>query len=285
MGAGDGWIGVDPVQPGLAYVRIAGQARELRWDGAGAHVDAASRHDFTGYAGAATADARAVWFCDGNVLYSLADGVATAAGTFATTPTTLVDAGAFIAAREATGLVASQVSYQLETLRKGDGSVTLVEPTSTTLQVFGAGGDTLVLAGTPELGPAFVLARDGGTGARTTVGVQAIGVVRAASAHVDQPAVPVALLWCEAGAAAGRCGAGAVTQEDLAGTDTLLGTLGAAGASMKGDRVAGLATALAGETYLAAPGGFGDGETDRRDAWQFMPAGAGSLTRVTRNLP
>jgi hypothetical protein len=285
MAAGDGWIGVDPVQPGLAYVRIAGQARELHWDDTGAHVDATSLHDFTGHAGAATADAQAVWFCDGNVLYALADGAATAAGSFTTTPTTLVDAGSFIAAVEATGLVASQVSYQLETLRKGAGSVTLVEPTSTTLQLFGAAGDTLVLAGTPESGRAFVLARDGGAGARITVGVQSIGVVRAASAHLDQAPTPVALLWCAAGAAAGQCGAGAVTQGDMAGSGMVLGTLGAAAASMTGDRVAGLASSIAGESFLAAPGGFGNGETDRRDAWQFVPGGAGSLARVTSNLP
>jgi hypothetical protein len=54
---------------------------------------------------------------------------------------------------------------------------------------------------------------------------------------------------------------------------------------MTGDRVAGLASSIAGESFLAAPGGFGNGETDRRDAWQFVPGGAGSLARVTSNLP
>ena len=285
MVSSDGWIGADPVQPGLAYLRIAGQARELHWSSTMASVDAASRHDFAGYASATAADAQAVYFCDGNVLYSLANGAAAAIGTFTTTPTSLVDAGGFVAALEVTGLVSSQVSSQLETMSKATGAVTLVEASSTTLQVFGAAGDTLVLSGTPEQGPAFVLARNGGAGTRTTVGVQSVGVVRAASTHVDQPAAPVALIWCAAGSAPAQCGAGALTQEDMAGVDTALGSLGAAGASVRGDVVAGLTTSLAGQTFLTAPGGFGNGETDKRDAWQFVPAVAGSLARVSTNLP
>jgi hypothetical protein len=281
----DGWVGLDPVQPGLGYLRIAGRLLALRWNNGTVGVDATSLHDFTGVAGPTTADARAVYFCDDNALLALAAGVATPVGTFSTLPATLISTDNFVAATEGTGLVSLRVSYQLESLAKGTGALTLVEPASTTLQVFGAAGDTLVLAGTPEQGAAFVLARDGGTGTRVTVGAQSVGVVRAAGAHVDQAAAPIALLWCTAGSASGQCGAGAFTQQDMAGATTLLGTLATAGASVSGDAIAGLASAIAAQTFLTAPGGFGNGETDKRDAWQILPASGGSLARITSNVP
>jgi hypothetical protein len=284
MVSSDGWVGVDPLQPGLGYVRIAGQVHELHWSNGTAGVDAASRYDFVGYAGPAIADAQAIYFCDGNVLHALANGVETPIGTFSTAPATLVAAGNFVAAIEAPGVVSTQVTWQLESLARSTGALALVEPPSPTLQVFGASGDTLILAGTPEQGAAFVLAHDGGTGARVTVGSQAVGVVRAASAPVDQAAAPIAMLWCAAGSASGQCGVGALTQEDMAGTDTPLGTLATAGLSASGDAIAGLAASIGLQTFLTAPGGFGNGETDKRDAWQFLPASGGSLTRVTSNL-
>ena len=285
MVATDGWLGVDPAQPGLAYVRIGGQARELRWSGTTAAVDATSRYQFAGFAGPTVADAQALYFCDDNVLHALANGVEMPIGTFSAQPATLVDAGNYVAALESTGVVSTVVDYQLETIAKANGAVTLVEPASSTLQLLGASGDTLILAGTPEQGAAFVLAHDGGTGARVTAGSQYVGVVRAASAHVDQPAAPIATLWCAAGGASGQCGAGALTQQDMAGTSTPLGTFATAGASVRGDAIAGLASAIGVQTFLTAPGGFGDGETDARDAWQFVPAAGGSLARATSNLP
>jgi hypothetical protein len=280
----DGWVGLDPVQAGLGYVRIAGQLRELHWDDGTVGVDATSVHGFTGYAGPTIADAQALYFCDDNALHALANGVATPVGTFSTVPAALIVADHFVAALEGTGLVGSQVTYQLETLAKSTGALTLVEPPSTTLRVFGASGDTLVLAGTPEQGTAFVMAHGGGTGSRDTVGSQYVGVVRAATAHVDQPSAPTAMMWCSAGGA-GACGAGAFVQEDMAGTDTPLGTFVTAGGSVSGDATAGVASSIAAQTFLRAPGGFGNGETDRRDAWQFVPAAGGSLARVTGNLP
>jgi hypothetical protein len=285
MVAADGWLGVDPVQPGLAYVRIAGQARALRWSGAAAAVDPTSLYPFTGIAGPTIGDAQALYFCDDNGLHALANGVESRVGTFSAQPVTLFDSGSTIAALEATGVVSAQVDYQLEVLAKSDGTLTLVEPTSSTLQVFGASGDTLVLAGTPEQGQAFVLVGGGGAGSRTTVGAQAVGVVRAADAHVDQPAAPVALTWCAPGAASGLCGAGPLVQQSLAGVDTTLGTLATGGVALRGEAIAGLATALGVQTFLPAPGGFGGDETNQRDAWQFVPGAAGSLARVTSNLP
>ena len=285
MVATDGWLGLDPVQPGLAYVRIAGQARALRWSGATAAVDSTSLYPFTGFAGPTVADAQALYFCDDTGLHALVNGVETRIGTFSAQPVTLFDTSSTIAALEATGVVSTQVDYQLEVLAKGGGTLTLVEPVSTTLQVFGASGDTLILAGTPEQGQAFVLVDHGGAGSRTTVGAQAVGVVRAASTHVDQAAPPVALMWCAAGSASGLCGAGPFVQQAPAGAATQLGTLAAGGVAVQGQAIAGLATALGVQTFLTAPGGFGDGETDQRDAWQFVPAAAGSLARVTSNVP
>ena len=285
MTSADGWVGLDPAQAGLGYLRVAGQVRELHWGNGSASVDDAGVYTFNGHAGATLADAQAAYFCDGDDLHALAGGVARLVGTYSVAPTTLVDSGSAVAALEGTGLVSTDVSYQLEAMDKTSGTVILVEPTSTTLRVFGADGNTLILAGTPEQGPAFVTVAGGGGGTRSTVGAQSIGVVRAATAHVDQPAAPVAMLWCAAGSVDGQCGAGGVAQTAVSGVVVQLGALASAGASVRGDAVDGLATSLEGETYLTSPGGFGDGETDHRDAWQFLPASAGSLTRITSNLP
>jgi len=78
---------------------------------------------------------------------------------------------------------------------------------------------------------------------------------------------------------------GPLTQWGLSGGSVALGTLAAAAPMVRGDAVAGLLGEVAGQTLLSTPGGFADQETDRRDAWQFTPAGAGSVQRVTSNLP
>jgi hypothetical protein len=204
-------------------------------------------------------------------------------GAFSLPPSALVDAGGYVAAAELNSVSASQLRYQVETLRKSDGALTLVEGPTTTLQLLAASDQGLVLAGTAEQGQAFVLA-SGDNVTRTTLGKQFVGVVRAADARVDQPAAAVALLSCEAGTT-GFCLSGPLTQLTLSGAPTGLGTLAAATASVRGDAIAGLAASVAGQTLLASPGGFGDNETDRRDAWQFTPGGAGSLTRTTAYLP
>ena len=281
----DGWLGVDPVQPGLGYVAIAGEVRELHWNNGSASVDAGSIYTIASRAGARVVGAQAVYFCDGNDLHAVAGGVVTRLGTYSSMVTTLIDGGSAVAALEGTALVGEQVSSQLEAVDKASGVLTLVEPTSTTLRVFGTAGDTLILGGTIGHGPAFVTVAGGGSGARATVGAQAVGVVRAATAHVDQPATPIAMLWCGAGSAGGQCAAGAVTQTTLSGAVAQIGTLASGSAALRGDAVDGLIVSLEGETFLTSPGGFGNGETDKRDAWQFLPASVGSLARVTSNLP
>ncbi len=76
-----------------------------------------------------------------------------------------------------------------------------------------------------------------------------------------------------------------MTELDLAGNAIVLCYVAASAPLLRGDAVAGLATSLSGQTLLSSQGGFGDDETDGRDAWQFTPAAAGSLARVTSNLP
>jgi hypothetical protein len=151
------------------------------------------------------------------------------------------------------------------------------------LQVLAASGQGLVLAGTLEQPQAFLLA-SGDNHTRTTLGSQWVGVVRAASARLDQPAAPTAVLSCVAGTT-GFCIAGPLTQLALSGGSIALGTVAAAAPMMRGDAVVGVMASVSGQSLLATPGGFADQETDRRDAWQITPGGAGSLTRVTSNLP
>ena len=76
-----------------------------------------------------------------------------------------------------------------------------------------------------------------------------------------------------------------MTQLDLDGAGTVLGTLAGNAPMLRANAVAGLVGALSDQTQLLSPAGFGNNETASRDAWQLTPASAGSLTRVTANLP
>jgi hypothetical protein len=177
-----------------------------------------------------------------------------------------------------------QTFSQLETVRKSDGHLTLIEDAAPELQLLGATTQALVVVGTLEHGQAFVLA-SGDNGTRSTLGSQAVGVVRSATAQVDQQSAPMGLLSCVAGSGAGFCATGPVTELDLAGGSTTLGTLAATAAWLRGDATAGLAAVLSGQTFLPSPAGFGRNQTDARDAWQFTPAGANTFVRITSNLP
>ena len=283
----DAWVGVDPAQSGLAYVRIAGQLHALRWSAGSASVDAADLYDFAD-AGqvVSAADAQSLWFNDGGTLVGVANGTASAAGTFSATPAKLFDAGGYVAAEQILAASSSQTFTQVETVRKSDGLRTLVAAATADVAFLGVSDQGLLVAGTPEAGRAVSLV-SGDKSSETTLGMslQFVGTVRSASARVDQPAAPVAVLACVAGGADGFCAAGSLTQVSLADAATSLGTLAASAPWVRGDAVAGLVSALPGQTFLAGPGGFGSDETDFRDAWQFTPATAGSLTRVTINLP
>jgi hypothetical protein len=284
MVGSDGFVGVDPAQSGLAYLAIANQLRALRWSAGGVSVDGTSAHTFGGAAAVTgVADARSLYFNDGASVLAVADGAVSAIGSLSANPASLTDAGGHLAALEITGATSNQAIYQLETLPKSGGAPTLVEGASTTLQLLAAGDQGLVLAGTPEQGQAFVLA-SADNRVRTTIGAQYVGVVRAASGRADQPPAPVALLSCVAGST-GFCASGALTQTTLTGAAATLGTLAANASWVRGDAVAGVATSLAGQTLLSSPAGFGDGQTDARDAWQFMPGTTSSLTRITSSLP
>ena len=283
----DAWVGVDPAQTGLAYVRIGGRLRALHWSASGVTADASDLYDFasTGQVVSA-ADTQSLWFSDGAILVGVANGTAQAIGSFSATPSQLFDAGGYVAAGEITAASSTQTFTQVETLRKSDGLLTLVAAATDLLTVLGASEQGVLIGGTPEAGRAASLV-SGDKTTETTLGtsLQFVGAVRAASARMDQPAAPVAVLACVAGAGDGFCAAGDLTQVSLSGTATSLGTLGATAPWVRGDAIAGLASALSGQTFLPGPGGFGSDETDYRDAWQFTPSSGGSVVRITTNLP
>jgi hypothetical protein len=284
MVAADDWIGADPGQPGLAYLGVAGQVRALRWSAAGVSVDAGGLHALSGlHLTLAVADSQAVYVSDGAELLALGNGSVRAIGTFSVTPTSLMDAGGYIAADEITQVIGLEAIVQVETLDKTSGDLVLVEPASSGLRLLAGAAQGVLLSHTADQHEAFVLASGDGH-SRTAIGSQRVGIVRAAGGRADQPAAPVGLVSCVAGAA-GYCAAGALTQFTLANVATTLGSNAAAAAVMSDDAIAGLVSALAGQTVLSSPAGFGDGETDRRDAWQFLPDSASSLARVTSNLP
>ena len=287
MSAIDAWVGVDPAQTGLGYLRIGGQLRALHWSASGVTADATDLYDFanTGQVVSAT-DAQSLWFNDGSVLVGVANGAAQRTGTFTVTPSQLFEAGGYVAAGEITAASTTQTFTQVETLRKSDGLLTLVASATSDLVVLGASDQGLVIGGTPEAGRAVSLV-NGDKTSETTLGasLQFVGAVRSASARMDQPAAPVAVLACVAGTVDGFCAPGSLTQLSLSGSAMALGTLAATAPWVRGDAIAGLASSLSGQTFLPGPGGFGSDETDYRDAWQFTPSTAGSVTRITSYVP
>jgi hypothetical protein len=174
-------------------------------------------------------------------------------------------------------------TVQVEAVGKASGVRALIEPAQVDLKLLAAGDAGVLVSHTADLHEAFVLESGDGR-SRTAIGSQRVGIVRAASGRPDQPAAPVGLVSCPAGAP-GYCAAGALTQFTLAGSGTTLGANAAASAVLSTEAISGLVSPLAGQTVLSSPAGFGDGETDTRDAWQFTAGGASSLTRVTNNLP
>ncbi|HEX7637190.1 MAG TPA: hypothetical protein VF457_02235, partial [Burkholderiaceae bacterium] len=117
----DDWLGADPAVPGLAYLRIAGRLRALRWSSTGVAVDTADLHDFTPalLPAAAVADASALYVADGQSLLAVSDGQVRAVGSFSRAPDVLTDAGGFVAATE----VVSSSSTVVEALRKTGGAL------------------------------------------------------------------------------------------------------------------------------------------------------------------
>ena len=286
MTSQDAWLGVDPAQDGLGYLKVGTQLRALHWSAGAVSVDTADLYDFNDPLGSvpAVADANALYLTDGTRLLAAANGAVRLVGSFSTLPTALVEAGAYITASEDGS--ALPVSTQVEALSKAAGTVALIEPATAGLQVLGASAQAIVIVGTPEAGQAFLLA-SGDNQVRQTAGSQFVGLVRPASHLLDQPGVPVALLSCTAAATVGYCAPGALLQLDITtpGNATTLGALAATSAWMRDDLTAGLTSSFAGQTFLATPAGFGADEVDARDAWQVTAGTAGSLTRVTSNLP
>ncbi len=285
MVGGDGWLGADPAQPGLAYLKIGGQVRALRWSGAAVSVDAGSVHDyaFGDLSPAAVADASALYFLDGTTLLGLADAAVQVVGTYSTVPQSLVDLGDHVAAVEALPQGAD-CCRQIETLDKVLGTRALVASGAAGLDAIGASDRLLVLVGTVEGGSSAVLVNADNT-VHATVPGQFIGLVRSATARLDQPAASLASLSCTADAASGLCGTGPLVQLDIATlAATPIGSLAVGPVYVYGDLVAGLPGSLPGQTFAKVTTGFGNNETDNRDAWQFTPGVPGSLQRVTTNL-
>ena len=281
----DAWLGADPAQGGLGYLKMGGVLRALRWSSLSVTVDAAHLHDFAnaGLGSYCAADADALYVSDGLQVVAVANTAVRTVGTLSALPGALVEAGTYVVATE--NVSALPTTTQVETLRKADGARTLLEPATAGLRLLGAGAAAIALAGTPEAGQAIVLA-SGDNLARVTVGSQFVGLVRAPVRLLDQPAAASALLSCVAGATPGYCGVGTLSRTPIGtpASSVSLGTLASSSAWVRADLTEGLAGVLGGQTFLPAPGGLGSNEVDVRDAWQVTPDTAGSLVRVTSDL-
>ncbi len=288
MGNLDAWLGADPAQPGLGYLKVGGTIRAIHWSAGGVTVDAASLHDFAYLLGSVpgVADANALYLTDGTSLLAASNGAVRAVAQLSAVPDQIVDAGAYVAAGEASSASPLATNTQVESVNKASGVVAMIESQGNGVQLLGGTDAGIILSGTPEGGQAFLLA-SGDNLVRRTAGSQSVGLVRSASHLPDQPGAPVALLSCTAGSETGFCAAGNLQRLDIAtpANAFTLGALAASAAWVHQDLVDGLASSLEGVTFLESPGGFGTGEVSASDAWQLTPGTAGSLVRVTTNLP
>jgi hypothetical protein len=289
MGDFDDWLGADPRQPGLAYLRIAGEMRALRWSAGAVNVDAGSLYalDSGSFGASAVVGADALFVGNWNHLVKVANAQATHVADLSTFALSLADAGGYVAAYESDlngGFVieaASKAGGTVVSLATGDASLTLV----------GATPADIIIGAPPTAGAAssFLLVAGDGTGPRWVPG-QWINVVVPSTAPVDQAAAPVALLTCAPSPdKPGYCGPGAVNEIDLAsGASTPVGTLASAETWIRpqsGLAIVGEIFSLGGQTFMDPVAGFDANDTDMRDAWQFTPGAANSLARVTDNLP
>jgi hypothetical protein len=292
MGNFDDWLGVDPVQPGLAYLRIADQMRALRWSADSVGVDAGSLYFLdAGVVNAGTvAGADALYVSNSSAIVAVSNGQARLVTQLESLPLAMVDAGDYLAIY---GFDSQppDCCHVVEGVRKSDGTIVRLASGSTDITLVGATPDRIVLA-TPEsagAAPTFLLVAGDGSGA-TRVAGQWATVVVSDTAPLDRPPAPVALVTCAASAdKVGYCGPGALTELDLAsGTSMAIGALTPADTwtrAQSANATVGLMFSLAGQTFMDPVAGFGANDTDRRDAWQFTPGVANSLARVTDNLP
>ena len=283
----DSWIAADPVQPGLAYLAIGQQMRALRWGAGGVSVDTAALHQFSylslaGYPVAA--DAGAVYVADGSTLVSVANAAVDVVATLALSPQSLTEAGDVIVAAELAPQSPS-CCMRFEAANKATGAVTLSASGQDAMSVIGGGPLGVLYVDASTAAPGYLLASPSGSTLLASSGL-ANGVVWSASARLDQPPAPVAVLACTPDPTLATCVAGSLTQLDLAtGATTALGSLGSGAPTFAGTLIEGVTGTLGGQTYLEAPGGLGSNEVDARDTWQLMPGNAGSLVRVTTYLP
>jgi hypothetical protein len=238
----------------------------------------------------ATADAGALYVTDGPALLALSAGTVQPLGTFSASPYALLDAGAYIAATEYEA-VAPICCTTFETLAKADGTVAVAGGGYTSMQLVAASdaglvftGDTQIVAGLSQPDEGYLVASPTGTTLGTTGG-RAVGLVASATSRLDQPPALVGLMTCTANLGLAVCVAGPVSEFDVAtGLSTSLGTVPGTPPVMSASLTDGLVGAFAVQTDLPYTQGNA-GETNQRDAWQVTPGLAGSLQRITNNVP
>lgn len=101
-----GWVGLDPVQAGRAYVVVKQQLRRLIWTDTGVSLDANFSHAMqTGSSANAVSDATGLWLLDGATLLRIEGDSVTPLGTFAEAPGALWDAGDAVVAQRSVAIV------------------------------------------------------------------------------------------------------------------------------------------------------------------------------------
>jgi hypothetical protein len=292
MDSFDDWLGPDPSQPGLAYLRIADQLRALRWTAAGVSVDADLLYslDAGNISAGAVLGPDALYVSNSTSIVAVSNAQAHLVGQLPSLPLAMIDAGDYLAVYGFES-EAPECCYVVEGVRKSDGAIVRLASGGLDVALLGATPDRIVVASAATAGvaPTFLLVAGDGTGATRLAGEWATVVV-ADTAPLYRPAPPVALVTCAPSAdKVGYCGPGALTEVDIAsGSSLAIGTLAPADTWIRpqsGSATVGLVFSLGGQTFMDPVAGFDANDTDVRDAWQFTPGVANSLARVTDNLP
>ena len=272
----------------VSYLQAGTELKRLTWDAAGAALSA-SLYTFASsvYAGLGVSDAAATYFKDGTTLLRIvgtaAPSVVTAALPAATsvenlrqTPTHLVfksrPNGSFAGA--------------LMSVAKAGGAPHVLAPSIRIMQ-WGTHAEQAVFF-VPrlgnEVGDWHRSNVDGSADTTIKTGVQRVGVL-------NEPIRPMAdlngslagVFYCGVASAAVGCNAGSLVQYDLAtDTHTALGNVAASSGATRVRVTGNVVKGHGGSVRLSATDAGG---VTRQDVYLFKPGTAGSLTRLTTNLP
>ena len=279
--------GYDTPQP-VAYLQAGTELKRLTWDAAGAALSA-SLYTFasSAYAGLGVSDAAATYFKDGTTLLRIVGSAAPSVVTAALPAGTRVD----ILRQTPTHLVfdtrpSGVFAGALMSVAKAGGALHTLTPSVVASQwgIYGEQAVFFVSRLSNNVGDWHRSNVDGSADTTIKTGVQRVGLLNEPTRPMGDLFGSLAgLFYCAVASGAVDCNAGSLVQYDLA-TDTHT-ALGNVAASSGATRVRATGNVLKGHGGKVRVAATDAGGVARQDVYLFKPSTAGSLVRLTTNLP